>query len=636
MLKSIFILLFTIIPLLLFSQKSDKDIDILLENIDENLRNDFTKAKPLIDSGFVLCKETDDTVNLFYLTNKLGVFYHLKEEVDSAKKYYTQLINGLEEVKPNNRNKNILSLLYSTYSNLGMLSRNKLDNSNTKKYYLKAEKLAFELNNIEKIVGSKIQLSNLYQREDDYTRSMVQLFDCLNMMDSLNDDMYEIKSSVYSTLGANFYRIDDFDNAKKYFLKAIKCDKKGNDLFQEIINKENYLHIIWETDGVQKVDTLLNEYINLCKSSDIPFHVLRSQIILGDYFLEKQELDSALYYFESTLPSIKKKAIVDLYQELYLLGGRVYTEMGLDNTATKMFELSLQYPQSIDQSFLGYESLYTLSKKSNNSKKSLYYLEKLTALKDSIEILDQRKFAKKLELEYNVKEKELKNSFLAKELETEKKLKADEEHEKLVFMLLFFATAISMGFTVFFALRLKKNKSQTERINKELRKLNKSLDLSNKALEDEVNIRTELISDYFKHANQKIYMARPDKKREWVKCNDIVYIKKNNPSEKKISFYIDYRKEVYSKSESNILKVKAELYKKVFCQIDKYLLINLHYIKSVDLNKREVTLFIHNFRQSTNNKPTLQEVKCTIGTEYLDDFKQQIEVYKGDFIQSEV
>ncbi len=645
--KSIFTLLFTIIPLLLFSQESNKDIDLLIEEINENLRNNFENAKPLIDSGFVLCKETNDSLNLLFVTNKLGVYYHIKEEVDSAKKYYTQLINNIENIDSSKKDNDILNLLYNTSGNLGMLYSNNLDIKNARKYYLISEKIAIELKNIEKIIGVKIKRANLFQRENNSTKSINILFECLQTLDTINDVESEIRSLVYSALGANFYRINNFDNAKKYFLKAIKFDEEGNDLNQKIINIENCLHIVWETEGIQNVDSLLEEYIKLSKSSNIPFHVLRSQIILGDYFLEKQELDSALYYFESTLPLIEKKDIGDLYQELYLLGGRIYTELRLDNTAIKMFELSLQYPQSIDQSFLGYESLYELSKKGKDTKRALHYLEKLTTLKDSIEIIDQRKFAQKLELEYDVEEKELRNNFLVKELDTEQKLKANEKRKKHIFQsfTLLLVIIILVFAYLIFILKKQKNRIFTQSIdleksNQNLQQSKNKLNETVNELEIEVENRKSLMISYYRHSNKKIQVQRVDGARPKIRVRDIVYIQKINPGHKSISYFLDSER-IYTKSSFSISKLIDEgLSKYIFCRIGKYTIINLHEIKSFCEVKQEVYLRFMVFekdhgilkgKENTKGKYIEEVITFIIEPEYENSFIEQIKVFKTVF-----
>jgi len=195
--------------------------------------------------------------------------------------------------------------------------------------------LAYEYNN----------LATLYSYMKDYTNAVDYYNKAISLMESMSDYSKEETASFIYNLGVTYSELERIEDAKRSFQKSL-------------------LYLGDNVDYSNK--DMLSDYIN-------NYHQL------SDYFIDKENVDSAKYYIEKAQKINKKFSY--RASTLYLNLGRIaFLEKDYENAEKYNLEglqIAIENYGAKNQTILvAYANLHKLALAQSNEKKALFYAQK--------------------------------------------------------------------------------------------------------------------------------------------------------------------------------------------------------------------------------------------------------------------
>ncbi|KAB8155309.1 tetratricopeptide repeat protein [Kordia sp. TARA_039_SRF] len=254
-----------------------------------------------------------------------------------------------------------------------MVFENKLD---------EAEKLLDGLYNLEPSNAEiYIQKANIYSKRDEHYKAIELLKMALEYSSDLAD--------VNSLIGMEYLFIDDFKEAKRYFMKCMELD---------IDDYSSLYNIIYCFEFLEDIDgaiNYLNDYIDKNPYSEVAWHQLGKQyyakkmyvealaafdfaIIADDHFigayLEKGKVleklgqyNEAIHNYEVTLQ------LDDPTSFAYLRMGKCHEKLGNNELAVKFYYKTVHEDPLLDKGWTAITDYYI---RQENYQKALYYINK--------------------------------------------------------------------------------------------------------------------------------------------------------------------------------------------------------------------------------------------------------------------
>jgi len=228
----------------------------------------------------------------------------------------------------------------------------KLENS--KQFYNSNPSLAID---ISKKVLMEAQQCNLLKTEANALKSLGIIYynkgDYISALESWNNSLTIFNSigdlsgvaNIESNLGAIYFNQGDDVNALDYYLKALKTAEEIKDTLRIVTTCIN-IGGVYSNKPSTKMKSV--EYymraLPLCESIDDKDAIGTVCVNIGEYHLEKNVLDSALYYFEKSLVAFansenKPYALINI--------GKVYNKRGLYEEAIKYQDQALKQATSL-------------------------------------------------------------------------------------------------------------------------------------------------------------------------------------------------------------------------------------------------------------------------------------------------
>ena len=171
-----------------------------------------------------------------------------------------------------------------------------------------------------------IQRANIYSKKDNHEAAVTLLEKALE----LSSDGYDI----YSLLGMEYLFMDDFQLAKKNFMKCVAFDEHDYSALYNVVYCFEFLE---EFDGAIHY---LNEYLERNPYSQVAWHQL------GKQYLIKEMLDEALAAFDFAI--ISDESFIGAYFEK----GRVLEKMGKFNEAIENYETTIKIEDPTSHAYL--------------------------------------------------------------------------------------------------------------------------------------------------------------------------------------------------------------------------------------------------------------------------------------------
>ena len=259
--------------------------NILLSLVESN-RWLYEESLSRLFSTLIVAEEIKDSFLISRINNNIGVLYLELDDINNAEKF---LLNAVKYKECKNVK------VGPVYNNLGLIKQNQGDEKNAKIYYLEAEKIYIQKDDLIGLASVYTNMANLYMSSKDFILAREYLLKALNYAEEQKDN-YRIATIKINI--ANLYYIEErfdksiqllteleVDTIKYYYievrtliaqLKYMNYDKINNSkkayyyfsLFQESLKKQknsskqhiiSELNVKYESEKLNKEIDLLNK-----------------------------------------------------------------------------------------------------------------------------------------------------------------------------------------------------------------------------------------------------------------------------------------------------------------------------------------------------------------------------------------
>ena len=243
-----------------------------------------------------------------------------------------------------------------------------------------------------------IQKANILSRRDKH-------LEAIKMLEKAHDLSTE-PSDVLSLIGMEYLFLEDFENAKKYFIQCLFEDSEDFSALYNIIycfeylnqtedaieylngflNKNPYCEVAWHQVGKQYF--LLKEYRKALAAFD--FAIISDDRFIGAY-LEKGKVLEKLNRYNEAIESYTVTLGLDDPTSFALLRiGKCYENLENSELALQFFNKCVEEDALLDKGWIAITDYYI---KTKNFKKALYYINKAINI-DSENVLYWKRYGK--------------------------------------------------------------------------------------------------------------------------------------------------------------------------------------------------------------------------------------------------
>ncbi|GAB5399719.1 MAG: tetratricopeptide repeat protein [Aureisphaera sp.] len=263
----------------------------------------------------------------------------------------------------------------------------------------KAEEILDELYILEKSNEEiYIQKANVYSRRDEHKKAIALLEKALEVTAD--------EADVLSLMGMEYLFMEDFENAKYYFMKCLEQDEQDYsalyniiycfdyleeheaaiDYLNDFLNKNPYCEVAWHQVGKQYY--VLKEYEKALAAFD--FAVISDDRFIGAY-LEKGKVLERLKQYERAIESYSITLGLDEPTSFALLRiGKCYEKLENYELALQFYNKCVEEDALLDKGWIAITDFYFRKK---NYQKALYYIEKAINI-DTENVLYWKRYAK--------------------------------------------------------------------------------------------------------------------------------------------------------------------------------------------------------------------------------------------------
>ncbi len=243
-----------------------------------------------------------------------------------------------------------------------------------------------------------IQKANILSRRDKHLEAIKML----EIAYKLTTD----ESDVLSLIGMEYLFLEDFENAKYYFIQCLEQDaedysalyniiycfefleqnKEAIEYLNSFLNKNPYCEVAWHQVGKQYY--YLKEYPKALAAFD--FAIISDDTFIGAY-LEKGKVLEKLKKYNEAIESYTVTLGLDDPTSFALLRiGRCYEKLGIPELAIQFYNKCVEEDALLDKGWIAITDYYY---KNKNYKKALYYIDKAINI-DSENVLYWKRYAK--------------------------------------------------------------------------------------------------------------------------------------------------------------------------------------------------------------------------------------------------
>lgn len=417
------------------------DIQTLIADIYQNEGNP-QKARKVIN----LCIDKTDTENLLF---EKGILVQLLALYQSGEGNYIEADSIFEEAIKIFEEINYPQGIAAVLSNKGTIY-------GTKGYYKKAIQNFHRSIPILEKANDDIALAYVnnnigivYQEQKDFPAALEYFRTSLDKFIEIDD--LKLVSYVYVNIGVTYFRLEEYAKAEEFILKGIEIKKEVNDN-RSLIYAYNKLGLLYlETGRYDDANSLLEKAYKLGKKID--FAECESETLLGF---------SMVNFDRNRLQDSEKYALTSL------------------DISTKHDDLNLQLSAT--------QHLSKIYEKNKNYYKSYTYLQKSTALKDSIYNIEKFNEIESLKFEYESNKKNLEQKLILQQSEAANLQKdaviSSKRRQLFLSVFLLLLSLITLGLLYKNSIEKKKSYSELSRVNNLLTENNDNLKHKQEVLED--------------------------------------------------------------------------------------------------------------------------------------------------------
>ncbi len=226
-----------------------------------------------------------------------------------------------------------------------------------------------------------IQKANIFSKKNEHEKAV----DVLKQALELTNDVVDI----YSLIGMEYLLLDQFENAKEYFMKCLETDSVDYsalyniiycfdflDQNQEAINylnkfldKNPYSEVAWHQLGKQYIT--IEKYAKALAAFD--FAIISDDIFIGAY-LERGKVLEKLKRYNEAIESYNVTLKLDDPTSYALLRiGNCHEKLGDNDLAVQYYYKTVHEDPLLDKGWIAITKFYN---KKKNYQKALYYINK--------------------------------------------------------------------------------------------------------------------------------------------------------------------------------------------------------------------------------------------------------------------
>lgn len=243
-----------------------------------------------------------------------------------------------------------------------------------------------------------IQKANILSRRDNHKEAILLLEKALEIT---NDE-----ADVLSLMGMEYLFMEDFENAKYYFMKCLEQDEEDYsalyniiycfdyleqheaaiDYLNDFLNKNPYCEVAWHQVGKQY--TVLKYFKKALAAFD--FAIISDDSFIGAY-LEKGKVQEKLKQYHEAIESYSITLGLDDPTSFALLRiGKCHEKLGNSELALQFFTKCVEEDSLLDKGWIAITDFYF---KRKNYQKALYYIDKAINI-DSENVLYWKRYAR--------------------------------------------------------------------------------------------------------------------------------------------------------------------------------------------------------------------------------------------------
>ncbi|SHK13666.1 Signal transduction histidine kinase [Maribacter aquivivus] len=224
-----------------------------------------------------------------------------------------------------------------------------------------------------------------YYLKNDYPSTYTQFLHTLAIAEKTSDQFHLFRMNM--NLGTIFSRLDDYNEALKYYAIAYKYVKKLNDPTKEAMLLSNMAFLNIELENLEQAKIELDETFALFEKNKQITWLAWTYSTLGLYYLTLNDFDNALVNYQISLDmhdgfnDVKAKADIKygLGRSYLGLNNLVKAKASINESVT--LYASSDYDAGLEKA---YRTLYEINKSQDNVTESLKYLELTEKLSNDI------------------------------------------------------------------------------------------------------------------------------------------------------------------------------------------------------------------------------------------------------------
>lgn len=243
-----------------------------------------------------------------------------------------------------------------------------------------------------------IQKANIYSRRDKHEEAIQLLGQALEITADEGD--------VLSLIGMEYLFLEDFENAKEFFMKCLDRDdedysalyniiycfdyleqhEKAIDYLNGFLNKNPYCEVAWHQLGKQYYT--LKDYPKSLTAYD--FAIISDERFIGAYLEKGKVLERMNNYAEAIESYTVTLGLDDPTSFALLRIGKCYEKLGNNELAIQFYTKCVEEDALLDKGWIAITDYYF---KRKNYQKALYYIDKAINI-DSENVLYWKRYAK--------------------------------------------------------------------------------------------------------------------------------------------------------------------------------------------------------------------------------------------------
>ena len=229
-----------------------------------------------------------------------------------------------------------------------------------------------------------IQKANILSKRDEHEKAIDTLKIALTLTDSDEDD-----ADLFALIGMEYLFMDQFENAKNYFIKCLELDiedysalyniiycfefldlnEEAIDFLNHYLDKNPYCEVAWHQLGKQYF--ILEDYPKALAAFE--FAIISDDTFVGAY-LEKGKVLEKMKKYEEAIENYNVTLALDEPTSFALLRiGNCYEKLGSDDLAAQYYFKTVHEDPLLDKGWIFITRFYN---KKKDYQKALYYINK--------------------------------------------------------------------------------------------------------------------------------------------------------------------------------------------------------------------------------------------------------------------